>query len=284
MNTTEKIGIQSALSLHIERYESANKAANSLKGVSAATISQIMNNNWDLIKDEMWRNIAAQVDYNPNQWIAVETRDFKTLTALLQDAQIHGNVFAAVGESGSGKSFTAKQYQNNNKRSFLLCCAEHWNRKYFLSELLSEIGRDYSGLTVSEMMAEAVRVLKQMDHPIITLDEADKLTDQVLYFFITLYNLLEGHCAIALLATNHLDKRLNKGLKLNKKGYKEIYSRLGRKCIELKGVSSTDISNICRANGIVNAADIKEIIADSEFDLRRVKRKIHAFKQLLNAA
>ncbi len=68
--------------------------------------------------------------------------------------------------------------------------------------------------------------------------------------------------------------------RLHKKGYKEIYSRLGRKFIELKGVGSTDVNQICQANRITDKAQIKEIFEDSEFDLRRVKRKVHAIKQI----
>ena len=146
----------------------------------------------------------------------------------------------------------------------------------FLSELLTSLGRDYTGFTVGEMMHEAVRTLKMQESPLLILDEADKLSDQVLYFFITLYNQLEDECGIVLCATNHLCKRIERGIKLNKKGYNEIWSRLGRRCIELKGVSAADITAICEANGITASDAIDNIINDSEGDLRRVRRKIHA--------
>jgi hypothetical protein len=108
------------------------------------------------------------------------------------------------------------------------------------------------------------------------------LSDQVLYFFITLYNQLEEECGIVLQATNHLEKRLMKGIRLNKKGYNEIWSRIGRKCIELTGVTADDIASICLANGVDNEKLIDRIIDDSESDLRRVKRKVHAAKSKIN--
>ncbi len=138
------------------------------------------------------------------------------------------------------------------------------------------MGRDYTGYTVGEMMSEAVRALKMQESPLLILDEADKLSDQVLYFFITLYNSLEDECGIVLCATQHLEKRIKKGIKLNKKGYAEIWSRLGRKCVALSGVSAADITAICEANGISDLTDIDDIIADSDSDLRRVKRRVHA--------
>ena len=280
MNTQTKQAIKQSLIEYIERFESQNKAANSLQGVSSATISQIVNNNWDLIKDEMWRNIANQIGYDENKWEVVETRDFRMLNSILNDAQEHSNVFAVVGSAGTGKTATLKTYAAHNKKTYLLQCNEYWNRKFFLAELLTRMGRDYSGLTVAEMMHEAVKILKIQEKPLIILDEADKLSDQVLYFFITLYNQLEDNCGILLCATDHLAKRIKRGIKLNKKGYNEIYSRIGRKFIELKGVGSTDVNQICQANGITDKAQIKEIFEDSEFDLRRVKRKVHAIKQI----
>ena len=85
-------------------------------------------------------------------------------------------------------------------------------------------------------MSEVVTRLRSQSAPLLILDEADKLSDQVLFFFITIYNQLEDECGIVLQATNHLEKRLRRGIKLNKKGYNEIWSRMGRKCIPLHGV------------------------------------------------
>lgn len=254
-----------------------NKASKSIE-VSVPTISKILKGEWNDIKDDMFRNIAAKIDYTDDPWQAVQTRDFGLLTQLLTDSQGSSSVYAVTGDAGTGKSFCLRQYVETHKNAYLLKCNEYWNRKYFLAELLKSMGRDYSGLTVAEMMMEVVDQLKKKDHPIIMMDEADKLSDQVLYFFITIYNELEDKCGLILCATDHLAKRIKRGLKLNKKGYKEIYSRIGRKFIELKGVGSTDVAQICMANGISDKQTMKEIFQDSEADLRRVKRKIHAVK------
>lgn len=277
--TLNKSAITACLREYCERYESQNKAAASLKGVSAATISQMLNGNWELIKNEMWRNVSAQIGYSDENWAAVQTKNFTDLTYMYADAKENSLVLAITGDAGSGKTFTARHFSNTNKRVYLLCCNEFWNRKLFLAELLTVMGRDYSGYTVGEMMGEVVSELKKQDAPLLILDEADKLSDQVLYFFITIYNQLEDECGIVLQATNHLEKRLKRGIKLNKKGYNEIWSRVGRRCIELDGVTADDIASICQANGVDGVKVIDKIIDDSESDLRRVKRRIHAAKK-----
>lgn len=70
-----------------------------------------------------------------------------------------------------------------------------------------------------------------------------------------------------------------KGVRTNRKGYKEIYSRVGRKFIPIQVVNSEDVAAVCIANGVTDPETINEIIDDCESDLRRVKRKVHAVKQ-----
>ena len=276
MEDIKKQQISNALRGYCERYDSQAKAANSLKNVSPATVSQMLNGKWELIRDDMWRNVAAQIGWKEEKWNAVATRDFTTLTRILGDVKDNALVMAVTGDAGSGKTFALKQYTESNKQVYMLCCNEYWNRKAFLNELLQAMGRDASGLTVNDMMLEAVRYLKMQESPLLILDEADKLSDKVLYFFISLYNALEGECGMLMVATSHLELRIRKGVKANRKGYNEIWSRIGRKCVTLKGVSAADITAVCEANGVTDRRDIDLVINDSESDLRRVRRKIHA--------
>ena len=165
----------------------------------------------------MWRNIAAQIGYKDEKWEPVQTGNFKRLTAILEDVQSNSLVMAVTGDAGTGKSFTLKQYVLQSPRAYLLQCSEFWNKKLFLTELLAVMGRDSSGYTIGEMMHEVVSNLKKQDKPMLILDEADKLTDQVLYFFITLYNQLEDECGIVLIATSHLEKKIAQRFKIEQK-------------------------------------------------------------------
>lgn len=280
MEEIKKQQITLALKRYCDRYESQKRAANSLKDVSAATVSQMLNGNWSQISDEMWRTVAAQTGVKDTNWEAVETTTYKRMTKILSDCQTGALVMGVTGDAGTGKTYAVKRYAESHRQVYVLCCNEYWNRKLFLSELLQMMGRDSSGYTVGEMMAVVVRGLKMQESPLIVLDEADKLSDQVLYFFISLYNNLEDECGIVLCATSHLEKRLRRGMKLNKKGYAEIWSRLGKKCVPLRGVTARDITAICEANGVTDSHDIDDVIEDSEQDLRRVKRKLYALRNL----
>ncbi|MCF0190827.1 MAG: ATP-binding protein [Marinilabiliaceae bacterium] len=273
----EKKQIATRLKEYCSQKGSQNKAANSLNGVSSATISKILAGDWETISDEMWRTIAAQTGHDKRgEWNIAETRAYKRMTFLLNSAKSDSLVLAVTGDAGCGKTEAIRTYTQNNRNVYHLCCSEYWNRRVFMSKLLQCMGVDFSGATVSDMMDDIIDNLKKKDTPMVILDEADKLSDQVLYFFISIYNQLEGHCGLILCATNYLEKRIKKGLRSKRKGYEEIYSRLGRKFIELQVINREDVAAVCIANGVTEDEIINAIVADSECDLRRVKRAVWA--------
>ncbi|HHT23141.1 MAG TPA: ATP-binding protein [Bacteroidales bacterium] len=263
---------------YCDRYESQNKAANTLKGVSSATISQMINGKWKLIAENMWRNVASQIGWREHEWNSAVTSNLRELNSFYTTAQEQSMVLAITAEAGTGKTWGAREYCSNNRSAYLIQCNEFWSKKTFLAELSRVVGIDNRDLTMGEMMQDIVWQLKSDNKPIIILDEADKLSDGILYFFITLYNYLEDQCALVLQATDYLEQRMKSGLRKNAKGFPEIWSRVGRKCIKLDGVSADDIRNICLANGLTDERDIEVVVNDSEGDFRRVKRKIQAIR------
>lgn len=280
----EKEMIRVRLGEYCEMKGSQKRAATSLVGVSPATVTQIVTGKWELINEKMWRSIAAQIGVKQTRWNIVETRNYRALSEIFADAQENALVLAVCGEAGTGKSLTAAHYGAENPNVYVLACSEYWNRKTFLRELLRVMGKNPAGDTVGDMVDDVVMELKRRENPLIILDEADKLSDQVMFFFITFYNKLEDYCGIVLMATDYLEKKVRRGLRLNKKGYKEIYSRIGRRFVAMPGLSATDISDVCRANGVEGLREIETVKKDCEGDLRRVKRKCHAFNRMRRQA
>jgi DNA transposition AAA+ family ATPase len=273
MNKDQKLRIQELLEKFCEGFDSQAKAAKALRDVSAATISQIRNNNWDLISDAMWLSIGKQVGYDTGDWKIVETLNYKLIRGFLMDAKAQSRTHGIVGGASWGKDTAAKDFKRDFPDVYLINCNEFFNKKYFMIQLLKEMGKNTDG-SVPELVERAVSSLNRTFRPVIVLNEADKLNDATLYFFITLYNLCEDKCGIVMMATDHLEKRISRGMFLNKKGYHEIFSRLGRRFIELKKPSKTDITTICTANGVTDPLIISEIFNSAEGDLRRVKKLV----------
>lgn len=271
-----KANIQQALMEYCERFGGQNKAARLMEGVSGATVSQIVNGRWADIADEMWRKVAAQTGCESEPWNAVKTNTYRDLTALLEDAQANSLWMAITGNAGTGKTYTCGQYARGHRDVYVVSCDPDWTKRDFFSAALRRMGKDAAGLNLTQMKVKMVNALRMLETPILILDEADKLSDTVLNSFITLYNELQYDCSVIFLATEFLNKRMTAGVRYSKKGFNELWSRVGRRCVALKGVTAQDIVAICEANGVEDPKEIDRIIDSSESDLRRVQRRVHA--------
>lgn len=282
MTQQDKFVVVENLERYIAQKGSQNKVAAEMQSVSAATLSQMRNHKWENIADEMWRKVSSFLGIGTNDWKFAETNNSKTLMRLFADAQALSLVMAVTANAGSGKTETAKQYDADNGNAFRLSCNEYWDKKWFLKELLSKMGKESDGMTMPEMMQKVVVSLKSIANPLIILDEADKLQDNVLLFFITLYNELEDHAGIMLMATHFLERRIKRGVAAQRKGYREIYSRIGLRFIELEQTSYADVKSVCEANGVTDDRAISAISKDCDGDIRRVKRLVIANKRAHN--
>lgn len=287
MTQTEKQKTTDALRRYVERYPSQNKAAASLTGVSAATVSAILNGNHALISDDMWRNVAKQVGGSTAQsWQIVETTPFTEIQAALADAQENRMVRWVVGDAGCGKTTGAAYYESQHREVFTVLCDEDMRKSDFVREIARKVGLKSTGMRLREMLEGTTDYLMQLDSPLLIFDEGDKLNDNVFHYFINIYNRLEGHCGIVFLSTGYIERRLERGVNSGKKGYAEIYSRIGRKYFELEATSAVDVAAVCQANGISAERTIRGILDESQksdFDLRVVRREIHRRKRMAAA-
>lgn len=285
MEQKQKEQIAQRLRSYVAKYRSQNKAVGSLKGTSAGTVSNILNGKWENISEDMWKKIGDQVGtvISEDGWQIVETGAYQEITYALNDAQEYKNVTWVVGEAGCGKTTTARIYSEEHKEVFYLQCSEDLHKGEFVREIARLVGIRTDGYTVRGLWTAILDNLIQMDAPLLIFDEADKLTESVFHYFISLYNKLEDKCGVVFMSTDYIIKRIENGLRWQRPGYKEFYSRIGRKYFELEDTTVNDVYAICTANGLSDRKDIDEVIRDAEscdFDLRRVKKSIHRVKRL----
>lgn len=272
----DKNGIVEALKAYTEQKGGQNKAANSIKGVSPATLSQMIAGNWEHISDEMWRKVAKAIGYGAKVWNTAETATYQQVHALLQAAQEEARVMSLTAPAGSGKTYAAKEYEASHKNVYRLMCDEFWSKNDFVEELLRVMGEKADGLTKRERLRLACDVLSRKEQPLLIFDEFDKLGDNVWSFFITLYNRLEEQCGMVLLSTDYIEKRMRMGLKYQRKGYPEIFSRLGSRFVGLDRADYEDVKAVCEANGVTDEVVIEDIARSAEGDLRRVRQLVFA--------
>lgn len=285
MTSNEKDIIRESLRAYVAKYPSQNRAVGSLKGISVGTVSHILRGKYENISDEMFRNVASQVGSRGKDsgWQVVETSAYQEISYALDDAQRWRNVTWVVGEAGCGKTTTATLYAEEHREVFYILCSEDMKRGDFVREIARTVGIRTEGHNIREVWGLILDDVIQMEAPLLIFDEADKLTEPVFHYFISMYNKLEDKSGIVFLSTDYIKKRISLGLRYQKPGYKEFFSRMGRKYFELEETTAGDVYSICVANGIQDKKKIEEVIRDAEgcdFDLRRVKKAIHRAKRM----
>mgnify|MGYP001043283925 FL=1 len=279
----DKDAIRDALMGYCENFPSRNRASESLQGVSAAVVSQILNSKYESISDDMFSRIAAQIGFSFEHWTICESDNYRLATYVLADAQMYKNVTWMVGDAGCGKTTAAIEFRRTHRNVFYILCSEDMRRSDFVREIAKQVGAPTDSTNnLRDMLDYALGMIGFLQNPLLIFDEGDKLTDCVLNYFISIYNRLEGRAGIVFMSTDYIKRRVDNGLRYNKKGYKEINSRIGRKFFDLNTTSRNDVYAICQANGLTNEAEIKRVLKDVETcdnDLRRVKRVVHARKR-----
>lgn len=294
----EKQAVQTQLQAYVAKYPSQTKAVNSL-GLSAGTVSTILNGKFDNISDEMFLRVRSLIaPAVSDDWAICETTAYRELSLLLADAQANRNVSWVVGNAGIGKTTTAHDYAAKHENVFVISCSEDMRRGDFIREMTRVIGLKLTQTSLREKLQAVTDELRVLNRPLLVFDEGDKLVDTVFYYFISIYNALEGRCGIIFLSTEYIKRRMSIGLEYDKKGYDEIYSRIGRRFIDLTPATRHEVTAVCRANGLTADSAIAEVVADSRtvvsisanpwekkqakeyFDMRRVHKSVHKSKKL----
>lgn len=286
LNDETKKTIEEALRAHCDKFPSRNAAVERMEGVSAATVSNILNGKTENVSDEMWLRIARLTGLKFDGWQIHENKTYQEIRYVLADAQAYKNVTWVTGDAGCGKTTAAQMFRKENRNVLYILCSEDMRRTDFVRELARQTGVSCDQTSLRDILDRAIEEIAQMDNPLLIFDEGDKLTDSLMNYFISIYNRLEDHAGIVFLSTDFIKRRIDAGLRYNKKGFKEINSRIGRQFFEVKAATEADVWAICMANGLTEERDIRDVVADAAKagnDLRRVKRMVHARKRLVEA-
>ena len=155
LTNEQKNEIRELLQNYVGRYPSQNKAANSLIGISAGTVSTILNGRYESISDEMFVKLRAQISgQRAEGWQLCRTRMYQELSELFSDAQQFQNVAWAIAPAGSGKTTTARDYASQHENVFVIPCSEDMHRIDFIREMSRALGIGISDRSMHELLGK----------------------------------------------------------------------------------------------------------------------------------
>lgn len=271
MNTIEKKQIAAEIK-RLSQKSSQKKVAATLN-ISTATISAMVNNKWEHIADNMWRKAKASLKLDTG-WNIAQTRNMQLFQDLLMAVQSKHLSIGISEKAGIGKSAAYKLYSRNYKNVIHIECKHYWSKKSYVKNLLMQCGLPTVG-TTEELIENFLDYVKELESPLIIIDQADKLKPNQFDLFMDFYNDLFGHTGFVLSGVKALEKKILKGVQADKVGYREIWSRIGSKFFDdLNEPNREDVAAICIANGVEDQESINYIFNVCDGDLRKVRREV----------
>lgn len=235
-------------------------------GVSAATISNMVNGKWDNIDSKLWRKVWSHV--NPEHLSGMfETEDWNAVFSLCQSAITNKRMIGLIGNTGMGKTTGLTAFAKRpNVYYYYIDGAV--SPRVFLKDLLRTMGIPFEG-SLSAMIARIAEELNSLDQPLVILDECAKLSEKMILTLHSLRDRTIQNCGFVLAGMpdfkNNLIKKVNRGVT----GYAEFFRRINV-WHELKGLSFQEITHILEEHGITDKNTQREF------------KKLYRFGDLMN--
>lgn len=244
-------------------------------GISNASVSNMIAGKWTSISEAMWRKVenTLRIDI---EWNTAETANFVALTELLETAQADQLTVGISYDAGVGKSHSYKEYERYKKNVIYVECKKYWTVKTYVKSLLNAAGLKAEG-TTEGMLIEFTEHVMGLEDPIIIIDQMDKLREGAFDLFMDIWNDLFRCSAFVVSGVPALKKRILRGAKNDKIGYRELHSRLHKSFLELNTIDLDDVRAVCLANGLTDEEEILLINNRCEGDLRVVRKDIKKY-------
>lgn len=279
--------------------------------ISPSSLSLLLSGKYGAKETSLLKTIATALNYKETDWQLVRSiGNYTNILKAVQDAKQESMWFAVSNKAGSGKTGTLEDiFNQDTSGTVIFIQAEEWSGREFLMKIIektmgeSALKGKYKSLSMLLDMVCNYFNEMSFERPVLLIDEADKLKPGAFRALIPIYNRTEDRLGLVMSGTENLEKEITTGVRLSKKGFDEIESRICRKYITLNGATQKEVHQICEANGVtdpltketiwteiekvkkmvsvVTPKGEKEALIEFTEDFRRLKRLIKREKLLL---
>lgn len=263
MKNERKEQIVAAIKKEMKQTETSQNVWAKQSGIlSAATLSNILRGRWENVSEEMWTALEAlALSYD---WGYYPTVNANTIEAACQDAQRNNKFNVITAYTGAGKSTALNYYKRNNQNVYMLTCRSSFGAKDMASRIVQAIGIQTTGSRLIDVEDAIIRHLISTPNCLLILDSVSKLRkDAALQFVGDLAEAIEGKAGLLVAGTEYLRDYVQKCVRVNKRGFRELNRRVFH-WTSLEGFNSQTMQRnavqICRDQGITKEAQIKMIL------------------------
>ncbi len=255
-------------------------------GISGSQYSRVKNGDFEqVLSDTNWLSIARQLEVNMGnapEWKTARTPVYEFVTTQLEICQDEALSSLLCDLSDIGKTWTAKVYAKTHKNVAYIDCSLAKGKTQLIRSIAKAFGLDNSG-RLNDVEANTIYYLKQLEEPLIILDEAGDMHYEAWLEVKALWNATEGACGWYMMGADGLKAKIQRSIDNKKVGYTEIFSRFGKRYGKLiaegevgKEMMKTTAAMIIKANG---GEDVNQLLRKTMGDdgmpsLRRIYKEL----------
>jgi DNA transposition AAA+ family ATPase len=174
----------------------------------------------------------------PN-WKLAKTKVFEAISNDVALCKEHSKAMIFVDEPEIGKTVTAQHLAATVNNCFYLDCSQSKTRILFVRAFAKALGITRNG-TAWELKEAVKARLNELHRPVVILDEAGDLQHEAFLELKEYWNATEGRCGWYLMGADGLRSKLEGGIKYQKVGYRELFSRFSGRYLSIVPANKAD--------------------------------------------
>lgn len=284
--TDKRLLIIEELKKQTDNYPSNIRLAHAV-GISASQMSRLLNGETDkVIADAKWINIARKFNISLRDVTKMDTAKttvFDFVWKQLEFAKANSVAGMLCDRPDIGKSHTAKIFAAETKNAFYIDCGMFRSAQAFIRGIAQTLGIEHKGV-FQHVRDDLVFYIRSLEEPIIILDEFGDLSDSAYLEFKALWNSTDRFCGWYAMGAQGLKSKVEKKIDNQIIGFAEIFSRMGNRFqritpLDDKGFQAFQKKQIAQIGKVNNCQNTQQLIARTDFSLRRIPIQIGLEKQ-----
>lgn len=279
MKTIEISLLQKGLKDKLLALKSQKKLKNNelaaMIGRSEGTLSELLADKRSF-SDKLVQTILAKLgDYQVEDNLVTSVRQYQQMWNIAESCKKNSDMRLVVGNSGIGKSVFFRKYSQEHSNVYYLKVDRNLSWNKFLLGVNEVMGIRYKKKTTNELLDNIIKKVEETsgDNPMLIIDEAEVLSNQIYKHIKNLYTATENLLGIVIVGITEVKNRIAKISGLDTESWLPVredsnqYTTFARRLkvfripnIGYNAEKQHDIEVYARAKGIENKEVIEKAI------------------------
>ncbi len=211
-------------------------------GMNSSVWSRLKNGELEkLLSETHWLTLGREMGVTPHErkWNTAYTAVFKAIESDVIFCRDNAKSMILVDDCAIGKTYTAKYLSRTLENCFYVDGSQAKTKQQFIRSIAKALGVDHHGRYV-EVKANIKYYLNMLTQPVVIVDEAGDIDYGAFLELKELWNATDGVCGWYMMGADGLRAKIERGIRNQKVGYREILSRYSDKFMKIVPVGKED--------------------------------------------